>query len=121
MSAILALHAPQDLEARDVAAFNQKADAFELCDKSFGARCAKFYICFGPKPSNFNYIFLSIGLNLYAGDEGATFQNRKDIIAILAPRSRNEDLYAIGKAKYFFRACAVAQGRIKGAENAQTV
>ena len=66
-------------------------------------------------------IFFSIGLNLYAGDEGAAFQNRKDIIAILAPRSRNEDLYAIGKAKYFFRACAVAQGRIKGAENAQTV
>jgi hypothetical protein len=73
LSAILGLHAPQDLNPRYVAAFNQKADAFELCNKPFDTRCAKFHFRFGPEPYNFNYIFLSIRLDFYVGDQGAAF------------------------------------------------
>jgi len=39
----------------------------------------------------------------------------------LALRSGNENFDAIGKAKNLFCACAIAQRRIEGAENAQAV
>ena len=99
LTEITALNTPQNLQARDVAAVSQQADSFELCHEPFHACMGKFYISFRPKLYNVNDIFLSIGLDFYAGDQGAAFQNWEDILAILAPCSRNKDLYAIGKAK----------------------
>lgn len=69
-------------------------------------------------PIIFNNIFLFAGFDFYTGNKGAAFEYWKDIIPIFAPRSRNEDFDAIGKAKYLFCARAIAQRWIKGAENA---
>jgi hypothetical protein len=73
LTGIFALNIPQNLQARDVAAVSQQADAFEFCHEPFHARGTEFYISFRPKTYNFNCIFLSIGLDLYAGNKGAAF------------------------------------------------
>lgn len=73
LTGIFALNTPQNLQARDVAAVRQQADAFELCHELFHACRGKFYISFRPKSYNFNDIFLSFGLDLYVGNKGAAF------------------------------------------------
>ena len=73
LTGIFALNTPQNPQARDVAAVSQQADALELCDQPFHARGIEFYISFRPKTYNLNCIFLSIGLDFYAGNKGAAF------------------------------------------------
>src|SRR5690606_14282464 len=105
----------------DAANAGESAQAIQFCLQPGDQRLGHSNAPFRPEGADDQRIAVAIRLHVYSSNGSVSPQNRINIVAILSPGFRNEDLDAVEKAEQTLRARSITQQGVERAHDTNSV